>query len=474
MLFRLLYDEDLAQATYLVGCQKTGEAIVIDPARDVDRCLDLALKQGLKIVAVAETHVHADFLSGVRELADRTGATVHVSGLGGTDWRSAWLDGYEHRELTDGEDFMVGNIRFTTVHSPGHTPEHISFLVTDLGGGADSPMGMITGDFVFVGDLGRPDLLESAAGQAGMMEPSARILAGSARSFLDLDDHLQVWPAHGSGSACGKALGAVPQSTVGYEKRFNPALSLSVDEEAFVNFILQGQPEPPAYFARMKTWNRDGVPLLGSLPTPEIATAKDLGDRLEGVRVVDVRPWSEFRRSHLPGAIWTRLGINFLATVGSYVEPDERIGIVAPAEEFERLVRNLVRIGLDDVVWLVTPEELAGHVAAGGVLEEAPEVDAREFRDLIESDPDLVVLDVRRAVEWNDGHLEAAVNIAHTRLVPRLEEVPVGSRIHVHCAGGIRSAMAVSELRRRGFDAVNVAGGWAAMTRVGCGAVSCG
>lgn len=474
MLFRLLYDEDLAQATYLVGCQKTGEAIVIDPARDVDRCLDLAMEQGLRIVAVAETHVHADFLSGVRELAERVGAKVHVSGLGGKDWRSGWLDGYEHEELADGDEFMVGNIRFTTVHSPGHTPEHVSFLVTDLGGGADSPMGMITGDFVFVGDLGRPDLLESAAGQAGMMEPSARTLAGSARSFLGLDDHLQVWPAHGSGSACGKALGAVPQSTVGYEKRFNPALSLSVDEEAFVDFILQGQPEPPAYFARMKAWNRDGVPLLGSLPNPVIATAKDLDDRLAGVRVVDVRPWTAFRAGHLPGAIWTRLGINFLATVGSYVEPGERIGIVAPADEFDRLVRNLVRIGLDDVAWLVTPEELERHAAGGGVLDQAPEVDADAFRNLLESDPQTVVLDVRRAVEWNDGHLETAVNIAHTRLVPRIEEVPAGSRIHVHCAGGIRSAMAVSELRRRGFDAVNVAGGWAAMTRAGCGAISCG
>ena len=474
MLFRLLYDEDLAQATYLVGCQKTGEAIVIDPARDVDRCLDLAMEQGLRIVAVAETHVHADFLSGVRELAERVGAKVHVSGLGGKDWRSGWLDGYEHEELADGDEFMVGNIRFTTVHSPGHTPEHVSFLVTDLGGGADSPMGMITGDFVFVGDLGRPDLLESAAGQAGMMEPSARTLAGSARSFLGLDDHLQVWPAHGSGSACGKALGAVPQSTVGYEKRFNPALSLSVDEEAFVDFILQGQPEPPAYFARMKVWNRDGVPLLGSLPNPVIATAKDLDDRLAGVRVVDVRPWTAFRAGHLPGAIWTRLGINFLATVGSYVEPGERIGIVAPADEFDRLVRNLVRIGLDDVAWLVTPEELERHAAGGGVLDQAPEVDADTFRNLLESDPQTVVLDVRRAVEWNDGHLETAVNIAHTRLVPRIEEVPAGSRIHVHCAGGVRSAMAVSELRRRGFDAVNVAGGWAAMTRAGCGAISCG
>ncbi|MCP4938870.1 MAG: MBL fold metallo-hydrolase, partial [Phycisphaeraceae bacterium] len=262
MLFRLIYDDDLAQASYLVGCQRTGEAIVFDPERDIDRYLDLAAAQGLRIVAAAETHIHADFLSGVREFAVRGNAKAYVSGEGGADWQSEWVDGCDHRVLRDGDTFEVGNIRFTAVHSPGHTPEHLSYLVTDLGGGADTPMGVITGDFVFVGDLGRPDLLESAAGIEGMMEPSARTLAASAQGFLRFDDHLQVWPAHGSGSACGKALGAVPQSTVGYERRFNHALSLAGDEQAFVDHILAGQPEPPAYFARMKAWNRDGVPLL--------------------------------------------------------------------------------------------------------------------------------------------------------------------------------------------------------------------
>lgn len=468
MLFRLVYDEDLAQAAYLVGCQRTGEAIVIDPERDVDRYIELAREHGLRIVAAAETHIHADFLSGVRELATSTGAKAYVSGLGGPDWRSGWLDGIDHQELAAGDRFEIGRIEFTTVHTPGHTPEHVSFLVTDRGGGADRPMGVVTGDFVFVGDLGRPDLLESAAGVAGAMEPSARSLAGSARAFLGLEDHLQVWPAHGSGSACGKALGAVPQSTVGYERRFNEALSLAGDEEAFVDFILAGQPEPPSYFARMKAWNRDGVPLLGELPSPAIVGVDDLATAIEGARIVDVRPWARFRDGHLPGANWAMEGIGFLMAVGSYVEPGERIVLVCETAETDHLVRLLVRIGLDRVEAVITPSVLEEWAAAGGRLEESPELDAASFVERLEGG-ERHVLDVRRAVEHAAASLDGSVNIAHTRLVSRIDEVPSAGTLLVHCAGGIRSAAAAAELRRRGFDAVNVAGGWSAMTRVGCG-----
>jgi hydroxyacylglutathione hydrolase len=474
MLFRLIYDEDLAQAAYLIGCQRTGEAIIIDPERDIDRYLDLATAHGLRIVAAAETHIHADFLSGVRQFAEQTGAKVLVSGEGGADWQSGWLDGYDHRVLVDGDTFDVGNIQFTAVHSPGHTPEHLSYLVTDLGGGADTPIGVVSGDFVFVGDLGRPDLLETAAGIEGAKEASAHQLAKSARRFLELPDHLQVWPAHGAGSACGKAMGAVPQSTVGYERLFNPALSLAGDEDAFVESILSGQPEPPLYFARMKEWNRDGVPLLDAVPVPASPSAAELASRLDGVRVIDVRAWPLFREGHLPGSIWTRTGVNFLMTAGSYIEPNERIGLVAPADIAATLVRDLVRIGLDSIEWVVTPETFDDYAASGATLATSPEVDADEFRELLSSEDQVQVLDVRRVAEWDLGHLDPVVNIAHTRLVARLDEVPSDGRVYVHCAGGVRSAMAVSELRRRGIDAVNVAGGWAAMQKAGCTEVRCG
>ena len=465
MLFRLIYDDDLAQAAYLIGCQKTREAIVIDPERDVDRYIELAAGHGLKIVAVAETHIHADFLSGARELSDRTGAEVMVSGEGGEDWQSSWVEGYPHRILHEGDAFAIGGIEFTVMHTPGHTPEHIVYVLKDLGAGADEPLGVISGDFVFVGDLGRPDLLETAAGITNTSDEAAQQLAASARRFNGLPEFLQVWPAHGAGSACGKALGAVPQSTVGYETRFNPMLGLAGDEPAFVRNILAGQPEPPAYFARMKTWNRDGVPLLGAMPEPTELGVEQLDAGLDGnLRVVDVRPWAEFRERHLPGSIWAARGVMFLAAVGSYVEPDERIALVVGEDDQDRFVRSLVRIGLDRVEYVIRPETLD---ACSSEMASTGEISAERMREMLEEEPAPIVLDVRRASEWQDGHIEGATNIAHTRLVPRIDEVPTGGPILVHCAGGVRSAMAASELERRGIAAINVAGGMAAMRRAG-------
>ena len=223
MFFRQVFDDTLAQYAYLIGCQRTGDAIVFDPQRDIDRYLDLAASEELRIVAVAETHIHADFLSGTREFAECFGTRLYLSDEGGPDWRYEWAHGgsYDHVPLRDGARFAIGEIEFQALHTPGHTPEHMSFLVTDRGAGADEPMGLLSGDFVFVGDLGRPDLLETAARVSGAMTPAARRLYGSVRSFLDLPDYLQVWPAHGAGSSCGKALGAVPETTVGYERRFS-------------------------------------------------------------------------------------------------------------------------------------------------------------------------------------------------------------------------------------------------------------
>ncbi len=466
MLFRLIYDDDLAQAAYLIGCQKTREAILIDPERDIDRYLDLAANHGLRITHVAETHIHADFLSGAHQLAHRVGARVHVSAEGGPDWQSGWLEGTDHVLHRNGDQFDVGGIQFTVMHTPGHTPEHVSYLVHDRGSGAEDPLGVVTGDFVFVGDLGRPDLLETAAGQVGMAEGAAEQLAQSARVFMELPDFIQVWPAHGSGSACGKALGAVPQSTVGYERRTNAALRLANDEPAFVAGILEGQPEPPLYFSRMKAANRDGVPLLGHMPEPVICDSENLSSHCsEHVRVVDVRPWSQFKEGSLDGAIWSQLGVGFLMSVGSYINSDDQIAMIAAEVHHERIIRNLVRIGLDQVVCMITPEVLAEYAANGGDLVTTPEVTAEELKNILAEDATASVLDVRRVVEWNEGHLSGATNVAHTRLTERLEDIPKAEQILVHCAAGIRSAMAVTELRRRGINAVNIAGGYSAMLK---------
>ena len=227
MFFKQIFEEKLAQYAYLIGCQQFGEAIIIDPMRDIARYENLAKKHRLKIIAVAETHIHADYLSGVREFAEK-GVKVYVSDEGDADWKYKYIidSTYQYQLLKDGDEFSIGNIKFNTIHSPGHTPEHIIFLVTD-GATTNEPMGVLSGDFVFVGDVGRPDLLETAAGKVGDMEVSAKEMYRSIQKFKSLPAYLQLWPGHGAGSACGKALGAVPKSTVGYEQQFNFSITFS-------------------------------------------------------------------------------------------------------------------------------------------------------------------------------------------------------------------------------------------------------
>ena len=247
MILKHFYEEKLAQASYLIGCVSTGEALVGDPNRDVEQYIKAAETEGLRITHVTETHIHADFVSGSRELAARTGATLYLSDEGDENWKYAFAEEAGAVLLRDGDTLMVGNIRIEVLHTPGHTPEHLIFLVTDTAE-ADKPMGAITGDFVFVGDVGRPDLLEKAAGVEGSTDAAARTLFRSLEKFKEQPDYLQVWPGHGAGSACGKRLSSVPQSTVGYERMFNWAFSIE-DEDEFVRTVLAEQPEPPKYFA---------------------------------------------------------------------------------------------------------------------------------------------------------------------------------------------------------------------------------
>ena len=457
---RLIYDDKLAQAAYVIGCQKTGEAVVIDPERDIDRYLKLAKSNGLKITATAETHIHADFLSGSRELADAVGAKVYVSDEGDADWKYQWLDGYDHRLLKDGDSFHIGNIEIKAVHTPGHTPEHLAYLVIDHGGGADEPMGMASGDFVFVGDLGRPDLLESAAGHAGAMEPSARRLRKSVQELAGLEDYLQIWPAHGAGSACGKSLGAVPSSTLGYERRHNEAMMKADDEQAFVDFILSGQPEPPVYFADMKRLNKVGPPVLGDLPKPNQMKAEDLRDLdTSKVAVIDTRPWDEFRAGHVPGSLFLPLSTSFNTDAGSLVGIDDDIYLICKPGQVEEAVRDLIRIGFDHIKGWVDQSTIFGFAGDGHKLKSLEQVDVSKAADLID-DGKVNVLDVRRQTEYeNDGHIDGATNIAHTRLARRMDEVPTDKPLLVHCRSGARSSRAAAYLQSKGLDVINLDGG---------------
>ncbi len=471
MLLRMIYDDKLAQAAWLIGCQKTGEAIIIDPERDVDRYVNAARAEGLRITAITETHIHADFLSGARELAERCGARLYLSDEGDSDWKYQWLNqkrsggSYEHRLVRDGDTFSIGQIEFRVLHTPGHTPEHICFMVTDRGGGAAEPIGIATGDFVFVGDVGRPDLLETAAGYKDVKEKCARALAASAVRFQSLPDYLQVWPAHGAGSACGKALGAVPQSTVGYERRFNPALKLAGNEREFVRYVLEGQPEPPLYFGRMKIENRDGPAVLGELPRPRELNAGEL-EALDGTRVaiLDTRPWAEFRSGHLHGALFVPLTAAFTEVAGSYVRPDEDIYLIIDPARLADAVRCAVRIGLDRVVGFAAPAELSR--VRRERLATVAEMDVAALAEHLRR-RDGFVIDARRASEHAAGRIAGTVNIAHTRLLDRIHEVPRDRPVIVHCLSGVRSSYATALLQRLGYSVTNVAGGFKAWVAAG-------
>lgn len=465
MFMRMVYDENLAAAAYLIGCQRSGEAIVIDPQRDVDRYIEIAQHNGLKLTATAETHIHADFVSGSRELAEQIGAHVYVSDEGDADWKYQWLDEksgggtYEHTLLKDGDSFNIGNIEFKAIHTPGHTPEHIVFLITDHGSGATEPIALASGDFVFVGDLGRPDLLESAAGQSGMMEPSAKTLYATVQKLQDIPDFVQVWPAHGAGSACGKSLGAVPMSTIGYELRFNPALKAATSEQAFVDFILEGQPEPPMYFANMKRDNKIGPKVLGGLPKPTKMSASDLRTMdTQHVALIDTRPWDAFRAGHVPGAMNFTLINSFSTNVGSMVRDTDDIYLILSPEHLDDAVRQLVRIGLDRIRGWVDASEIERYPDSVRDLVSLPEVSAAEASGMINAG-EVHVLDVRRVTEFDNGHLPGAINIAHTRLASRLEEVSKNTRWLVNCHSGVRSAVSASYLQRLGYQVVNLKGG---------------
>ncbi|MCH8030675.1 MAG: MBL fold metallo-hydrolase [Bacteroidetes bacterium] len=460
MFFRQYFEPKLAQYAYLVGCQQTKEALIIDPLRDIDQYIEAAEQEGLTITAVAETHIHADFLSGAREFAERLGTKLYLSAEGEDEgWGSNWARGsdYDVTFLRDGDTFSIGNIDIKSIHTPGHTPEHMSYVVVDRGSGATTPIGIATGDFVFVGDLGRPDLLEQAAGMHGVQESSARTLFKSLPKFRELQDYVQVWPAHGAGSSCGKALGTVPTTTVGYEKLYNASLAAADGgENAFVAAVLAGQPEPQMYFARMKRDNRDGVPLLGTLPQPQKLTSKEFGNKIADgeALLVDTRlDRSGFMAKHVPGALYAPMNKTFNTVVGSLVTDETKpFVLIIEEEQVEEALRDLVRIGYDNIVGFFTPEGLEHYFEAGGAFATIEEI---TFDDVarMKDDENMVVLDARLASEYAEGHVPGAVNASYTRLPEYLEKrVPKDKTLLVHCASGARAAAASAFLARNGCD----------------------
>ena len=453
MFFKHYFESGLAQNSYLVGCQATGEAIAIDPGREIAPYLATAAAEGLCITKVTETHIHADYLSGSRELAAATGAELLLSDEGGPDW----LYRFDHTGLRDGDEITVGNLKLTVLHTPGHTPEHVSFLLFDLPS-SEEPVMIFTGDFLFVGDVGRPDLLEEAAGVAGSKEIGAAQMFDSLRRLRTLPDYVQVWPGHGAGSACGKALGAVPSTTIGYEKMRNWAL-LFEDKDEFVAALLEGQPEPPAYFAMMKKLNRSGPAVLGELPEPpEMGPDAVEQLRSQGAQLVDARSRQAFVGGHVPGSLSIPEDSGFSNWAGWLVDYQKPIVLIAEASAVPDLVLKLIRIGLDNVVGFLP--DFDAWVDAGYPVATTNQIDAGTLQRVRDRH---FILDVRGRSEFEEGHIAGAHNIHLGHIRKRVDEIPRDESVVVHCLGGYRSVIASSVLEQLGFgDIVNLIGGYAA------------
>lgn len=453
MFFQHVYDKSLAQASYFLGCQKAGVALVIDPKRDVDTYLEIARQNNMTITHVAETHIHADFLSGARELAALTGAKLYLSDEGGPDWQYE----FPHVGLKDGDVFMVGNLKIEVLHTPGHTPESISFLLTDTPASSE-PVMFFTGDFVFVGDIGRPDLLEEAAGIKGTKDAGAKQMYHSIERFRNLPDFLQVWPGHGAGSACGKALGAVPSTTVGYEKVRNWALQYPNNEPGFVKYLLEDQPEPPKYFAMMKKLNKVDRPLLTAVPTLTKLSKEALQTAMnQGVKVIDTRLKAEFAEGFIPGSINIQGNNAFATWMGWLVSYDEPFILIAPEDKHDDLVRKLMRIGLDNFHDYLP--DVSAWTELGHPLAKAEVIDLAEFQEM-QNQPDVQVIDLRGASEYKAGHIAGAEHVFIGTLEKNLDKVSRTRPVVIHCQGGDRASIGYSLLVKHGYTQVkNYSGG---------------
>ncbi|RJT76921.1 MBL fold metallo-hydrolase [Arthrobacter cheniae] len=455
MLIERIYDEDLAQASYLIGCQANGTAVVVDSRRDIAVYQDLAAKNNMRIVAVTETHIHADYLSGTRELAAATGAEMYVSGEGGPDWQYA----FDATRLFDGDAITVGNISIQAAHTPGHTPEHLSFLVTD-GAFSDKPGYLLSGDFVFSGDLGRPDLLDEAAGGVDTRFEGAKQLFKSLQEkFLTLPDHVQVHPAHGAGSACGKALGAIPSSTVGYERLYSwwgPYLAAN-DEQGFIDELLDGQPDAHAYFGRMKRENRDGPAIMGErAPLTELGQDEVVrGLAADTLTFIDTRTANEVHAGTVEKSLNIPAGAA-IATYGAWVvnpETDKNplVLLATGQDQAQEIWDHLVRVGIDRVAGYVT--------SIDGLPTTTPAL--IQPADLVNVDA-AMILDVRNRTEHTSGHVPRAHQLNGGRVMWHLDELPTDGTIVSYCQSGLRNSVAASALRRAGYDVVELDGSYTA------------
>lgn len=456
MIFSQHYLACLSHASYVVGDERTGRAVVVDPQRDVSEYLREAASRRLTITHVVETHFHADFVSGHLELAAATGAEICYG---------AAAEGvtFPIRHLADGERLTLGDVELEVWSTPGHTPESISVVVWERAGD-DVPYGVLTGDTLFIGDVGRPDLLASGGVTADAL---ARELYRSTRRLLTLPDAVRVFPAHGAGSACGKNLSTETQSTIGEQRRTNHALQ-PMDEDDFVRLVTEGQPVAPLYFGFDARRNREDRALLDETSLPTALAIDDvLALQAGGAVVLDTRDPHDFAAAHLRGARNVGLAGRFAEYAGDVVRPDDRVVLVCePGTELEAKVR-LARIGFDGVVGHLA-DPYAAFLARPDAVVRSSRVTAAQLASARTSTPALVVIDVRNPGEVAaSGSVPGAVSIPLPRLLDAVESLDPSAPTVVYCAGGYRSSIAASVLAASGFrDVSDLVGGydaWAAL-----------
>jgi len=451
VIFQQILNEESGCLSYLIGCTQAGRAVIVDPARDrVDDYVAAARRKGLAISDIVETHVHADHVSGNQALAAKTGARIHI--------HSAAHAAFAHDPVEHGQELRIGNVALQVMHVPGHTPDSIALLVTDLSRGTE-PWFVLTGDTLFVGDVGRPDF--------GGEQAAAHLYRSLTERLLRLPDSVEVYPAHGAGSSCGRAMSSKTATTIGFERRFNAALQVH-DVEEFVRRLMTGLPPKPPNFERIIARNRaQALPQTGAPRPLSAGQVKELLDK--GACVLDVRSPEEFGEAHIPGAlhVWIE-SPQFANRVGLFAPPDAPLVlVVASPTDLTRAVEGLGRVGLDAV---------AGHLqwgmtewkSQGLPIGRVPQISVHDLATMKEERPDLAVVDVREVFEWDEGHIEGALHLPMAEALARRDLVPAGRPKAVVCAGGLRSSTVISVLSRAGLtDFYNVIGGMTAWQKGG-------
>jgi len=446
MYFQQFYLGCLSHASYMIGSE--GVAAVIDPQRDVGIYLDAAREQGLSIEYIVETHLHRDFVSGHIELSALTDARIHLSAKADAK--------FPHVPVHDGDEIAFGRCRLRFLETPGHSLDSISILATDLDRSPE-PFAVVTGDTLFIGDVGRPDLSADYTPQ----QLAALLYRSLHQKLLTLPDSVEVYPAHGAGSLCGRQLSTERLSTIGKERATNYALQARTEQE-FVRLITADQPERPAYFAQDAEINRAGAPPLKDLPAlPALRPGDVLALQEKGAVVLDTRPANQFAAAHIPGAIEIALAGQFASWAGTLLGLDAKVVLITEDQPRATEARvRLARVGMERVAGYLQ-DGISAWIREGLPVEQTPSISVLELSRLLEQPAAVQVVDVRRRLEWEEGHIAGALLQPLDSLHALAGELDRARPVAVHCKSGYRSAIAASLLQRAGFPQVyNVTGGF--------------